>query len=77
MKTRVSLKYFVRGCSGYQFLLFFQIFFKVQATLPYSESVFFNVFYPTNANEFSAYGNSTFLFGAILLLLEIISVIKR
>ena len=56
---------------------FFQIFFKVEAVLPYSKSVFFNILYPASVNEFSAYGNSIFLVGAILLLLETISVIKR
>ena len=55
---------------------FFQIFFKMEAVLRYSESVFFNIIYPANG-WFSAYGNSTFLVRAILLLLEIISVIKR
>ena len=38
--------------------------------------VFFNILYSANANRFSAYGNSIFLVRAILLLLEIISVIK-
>ena len=59
------------------FFRFFQIFFKVEAALPYSKNVFFNILYPASANEFSAYGNSIFLVGAILLLLEINSVIKR
>ena len=56
---------------------FFQIFFKVEAVLPYSKSVFFNTLYQASANEFSAYGNNNFLVGAIVLLFEIISVIKR
>ena len=42
---------------------------------PYCKSVFFNILYPASANEFSACGNSVFLVGTILLLLEII--IKR
>ena len=46
----------------------------MEAVLPYSKSVFFNIIYPAGANEFSAYGNSIFIVGAILLLLEIISV---
>ena len=37
----------------------------------------FNIRYPANANGFSAYGNSSFLVKAVLLLLEIINVIKR
>ena len=56
---------------------FFQIFFQVEAVLPYSGSLFFSILYPASANEFSAYGNSIVLVRAILLLLEIISVIKR
>ena len=64
--------------SGHQFsFYFFQIFLKVEAVLPNSGSVFFNILYPASANGFSAYGNSIFLVRAILLLLEIISVIKR
>ena len=60
------------------FFRFFQIFFKVEAVLlPYSKSVFFNILYPASVNEFSAYGNNIFLVGSIMLLLEIISVIKR
>ena len=59
------------------FFLFSQIFFKVEAVLPYIKGVFFNILYPASANEFSAYGNSIFLVRAILLLLEIINVIKR
>ena len=57
--------------------VFFQIFFKVEAVLPYSKSVFFNTLYQASANEFSAYGNNNFLVGAIVLLFEIISVNKR
>ena len=49
----------------------------MEAMLRYNGSVFFNIVYAANANWFSAYGNSTFLPRAILLLLEIISVIKR
>ena len=56
---------------------FFKIFFKMEGVLRYSGSVFFNIIYPANARWFSAYGNSTFLARAILLLLEIISIIKR
>ena len=63
--------------SGHQFFRFFQVFFKVEAVLPYSGTVFFNILYPANANGFSAYGNNIFMVRAILLLLEIISVIKR
>ena len=59
------------------FFRFFQIFFKVEAVLPYSGRVFFNVLYPANAKGFSAYGDSIFLVRAILLLLEVIRVIKR
>ena len=59
----------------HQFFLFFQIFFKVEAVLPYCKSVFFNILYPASANEFSACGNSVVLVETILLLLEII--IKR
>ena len=55
----------------------FHIFFEAEAVLPYSGSVFFNILYPANANGFSAYGNSMFLVRAILLLLEIISIIKK
>ena len=58
--------------SRHQFFRFFQIFFKVEAVLLYSKSVFFNILYPASANEFSACGNSVFLVGTILLLLEII-----
>ena len=54
---------------------FFQIFFEVEAVLPCSGSVFFNVCYPANANGFSVYGNSIFLVRTILLLLKIISVV--
>ena len=57
--------------------LFFQIFFKVEAVLRYSGRVFFNTLYPADAKVFSAYRNSIFLVRTILLLLEIISVIKR
>ena len=63
--------------SGHQVFSIFQIFFKVEAALPYRKSVFLIVLYPANANEFSDYGNSSFLVRAILLLLEISSVIKR
>ena len=59
------------------FSIFSEQFFKVEAVLPYSNSVFLNILYRASANEFSAYGNSIFLVRAILLLLEIISVIKR
>ena len=59
------------------FFPFFQMFFKVEAVLPYSKCLFYNIFYRASANEFSAYGNSMFLVGAISLLLEIIGVIKR
>ena len=44
--------------SGHQFFRFFQILFNVEAMLSYSGIVFFNILYPANANEFSAYGNS-------------------
>ena len=63
--------------SGDQFFPIFQIFFKVEAVLPHSESVFFYILYRASANEFSAHGNSIFLVKTILLLLEMISVIKR
>ena len=63
--------------SGHYFFRFFQTFFKVEAVLPYSGSLFFNILYRANANGFSAYGNSILLVRAILLLLEIINVIKR
>ena len=43
----------------------------------YSRSVFFNILYSACANKLSAYGNSICLVRAILLLLDIISVIKR
>ena len=59
-----------------KFFLFFQVFSKVEAMIPYSKSVSPNILYPARANEFPVYGNSVFLNGAILLLLEIISVIK-
>ena len=49
----------------------------MEAVLPYTGSVFFNILYPANSNGFSANGNITFLARAILLLLEIISVIMR
>ena len=62
---------------GDQFFSIFQIFFKVEAVLPYSKTVFFNVLYPASANKFSSYGKSIFLIRDILLLLEIISVIMR
>ena len=46
--------------------------------LSYIGSLFLNILYPANANRFFAYGNSIFFFvRAILLVLEIISVIKR
>ena len=51
--------------------------FKVEALLPYSGSLFFNIFYPANTSRFSAKRSSIFFFRAILLLLEIIGVIKR
>ena len=38
--------------------LFFQIFLKVEAVLPHSGSVFFNMLYPANAKQFSTYDNS-------------------
>ena len=60
---------------GHQFFQFFQIFFKVEAMLPFCKSVLFNILYPASANEFFACENSIFLVRAILLLLEII--IKR
>ena len=63
--------------SGHQFFRFFQMFFKTEAVLPYSGSLFFGIHYWANANGFSAYGNSILLVRAILLLLEIINVIKR
>ena len=56
---------------------FFQVFFKVEAVLRHSGNLFFNILYPANANGFSAYGNGIFFLRAILLLLEIISLIKR
>ena len=56
---------------------FFPIYFKVKALLRYSGIVFFNILYTANANGFSAHGNSIFFIRAILLLLEIISVIKK
>ena len=62
--------------NGYHFFRFFLIFFKVEAVLPYSKSIFFNILYPAGANEIFAYGNNFFV-TAILLLLEIIGVIKR
>ena len=49
----------------------------MEAVLPYNKSAFFTILYPASANELSAYGNSIFLVGVVLLLLEIISVIKR
>ena len=57
------------------FFQFFQIFFKAEAVLPYSGSVFFNILYRANSKGYYAYGNSIFLVRAILLLLEIIRVI--
>ena len=63
--------------SGHQSFSIFSDFFKVEAVLPYSKSLFFNILYTANANRFSAYGNSIILVRAILLLLEIINVIKR
>ena len=41
----------------------------MEPVLPYSKSVFLNILYPASANEFSAYGNSIFLVGAILHIL--------
>ena len=70
-------KYEPYFCQWIPFFRFFQIFFKVEVMLPYSESIFFNILYPASANVFFAYGNSSFLVRALLLLLEIISVIKR
>ena len=65
------------SASGHQFFfLSQQAFFKVDAMLPYSKSVFFNNLCPATAKEFSANGNSMFLFRTILLLLEITSVIN-
>ena len=40
------------------FFQFFQIFFKVQAVLLYSGSVFFNILYLANSNGFSACENT-------------------
>ena len=57
------------------FFQFFQIFFKAEAVLPYSGSVFFNILYRANSKEYYAYRNSIFLVRAFLLLLEIIRVI--
>ena len=37
--------------SGDQFFSIFQIFFEVEAVLPYSKSVFFNILYWASANE--------------------------
>ena len=58
--------------SGHQFLSFL----KVEAVLPHSKNI---LQYPTGTSEFSAYGNSIFFFlnRAILVVLAIISVIKR
>ena len=58
--------------SGHQFLSFL----KVEAVLPHSKNI---LQYPTGTNDFSAYGNSIFFFlnRAILVVLAIISVIKR
>ena len=50
---------------------FFQIFFKVEAGLSYSKSIFFNILYPASANELSADGNSIFF------LLELIGSIRN
>ena len=61
----------------HQFFRFFQIFFKVEAVLPYCKSVFFNILYPASANEFSACGNRIFWSELFCWVLEIISVIKR
>ena len=63
--------------SGQQFFQLFSNIFKMEAVLLYSKSVFFNILYPASPNKFSAHRNSIFLVGAILLLLGIISVIRR
>ena len=65
------------SASRHHFFRFFQIHFKVEAVLRYNKSTFFNIFYPAGTNQFSGYGNCIFWVRAILLLLEIISVIKR
>ena len=59
---------------GHQFCSIFSDIFTVETVLKYGKSVFFNILYPAIANEFSAYENNIFLVGAILQLLEIISV---
>ena len=60
------------------FFKFSQIFFKVEAVILCSNSVFFNILFPASANGFSAYGNSILqtVFRAILWLLGIISLIQ-
>ena len=61
------------------FFRFFQIFLKVKAVLPYSESVFFNILYPADANGFSPYRHSIFFFwlNIFLLLLEILVELRE
>ena len=49
----------------------------MEAMLPCSGTEFLNILFSTSANGFSAYGDSIFVVRPILLLLEIISVIKR
>ena len=63
--------------SGHRFFSILQIFLKMEAVLQYSKNIFFNILYTVSANKFSANRNSIFLVRAILLLLEINSVIKR
>ena len=78
-KVKVFLNLEIRAKKNifFDFFRYYPCIFQVEAILLYSKSVFFNILYPASVNEFSANGNSIFLVRAILLLLEVISVINK
>ena len=63
--------------SVYHFFSIFSDIFSSGSPASVQRKPIFNILYQANANGFSAYGNSIFWVRAILLLLEIISVIQR